>query len=568
MKIHTFILFFSLSVINTSVAQVQFENQASILGADLATGDTVLGNGVSFFDFDGDGWDDLTFTSENDDVRFFKNINGNFVEQDFGLPTLNYETKCATWVDFDNDGDKDLFVTSEIDGNRLFENTGNMVLQDITSGTGLPTTILYTASATWGDFNNDGHLDVFLGNRTTLIPNKLYQNNGDGTFSDVSFFAGIDLSPAVTLCAAFLDINNDGFQDIYVSNDRFAFKNKMYKNNGNGTFDDISMSSGTDMAIDAMSVTVGDYNRDSYFDIYVTNNENGNYLLHNNGDETFTNVATPSGTVFNSFSWGAVFFDANNDTELDLYVAAISDGSTGFLPGGFYLNNGNSTFNLNNASFPNDTRESYSNAIGDINNDGLLDLVVTNLDNEDIFLWKNTSVLNDDNWIKIKLTGTTSNSDAIGSIIEIQINGERQYRYTHCGEGYLAQNSGIEHFGVGDAAMIDYVKVTWLSGIVDIINNVSVNQVLNITEGNNTLSSSEQDLSILSIHPNPANSTINISGIEEINEILIYNALGQLVIRNNDLTNRQLDISALAPGYYIVKLSFSDNYVVNRFIKR
>lgn len=470
-------------------------------------------------------------------------------------------------MDFDNDGDKDLFVTSELGGNKLLENTGSMTFQDITATTGLPTTVLYTDGATWGDFNNDSYLDVFLANRTTLVPNKLYQNNGDGTFSDVSFFAGIDLTPALSFCAAFLDINNDGFQDLYVSNDRFLFENKMYKNNGDGTFDDISSSSGTDMAIDAMTVTVGDYDRDGFFDIYVTNNQTGNYLLRNNGDETFTNAATSSGTEFNSFSWGAVFFDANNDTELDLYVAAIADGSTASLPGGFFLNNGDSTFNLNNSSFPNDTRESYGNAIGDIDNDGLLDLVVTNLNDDDIFLWKNTSVLANDNWLKVKLTGTVSNRDAIGSIIEIQINGQRQYRYTHCGEGYMSQNSGIEHFGVGDATILDYVKVTWLSGIVDIVNNVPVNQVLDITEGNNTLSVETTNLKDAFIFPNPVKDIINIGSNQLVQEVRIFNMLGQKLYSTKDLNNNEIDLSFLSDGYYFIEVNSAQNYSVYRFIK-
>lgn len=562
------IAFFLCTLIHVlGFGQIQFEDQASMLGIGVATGSTVFGNGVSFYDFDNDGWDDITLTTESNDVRFFKNVNGSFVEQDFNLASINDETKSATWVDFDNDGDKDLLITSETGGNKLYENTGSMSFTDITATSGLPTGPLYTGSATWGDYNNDGFLDLFCGNRTTLLPNKLYQNNGDGTFSDVSFFAGIDLSPALTLCATFLDINNDGYQDIYVSNDRSFYKNKMYKNNGNGTFSDISLSSGTDIAIDAMTVTVGDFDRDSYFDIYVTNNQTGNYLLKNNGNETFTNVAVSSGTIFNSFSWGAVFFDADNDTEEDLYVAAVSDGSTGFLPGGFYLNNGDETFSLNNASFPNDTRESYSNAIGDIDNDGLMDLVVTNLDNDNIFLWKNTSILTDANWIKLKLIGSTSNRDAIGSVIEISINGEKQYRYTHCGEGYLSQNSGIEHFGVGDATTIDYIKITWLSGIVETINNVPVNQLLSITEGDNTLSEIDINNGFINIFPNPVKNNLNIISNALIDSVTITNMLGQKVYQNSNQNTDQLDVSFLSPGHYIVTIVSANKIMDYQLIK-
>ncbi|SDS53644.1 Por secretion system C-terminal sorting domain-containing protein [Formosa sp. Hel1_31_208] len=568
MKKNIFILLTLLSIWSLQ-SQVQFENQATELGVNVATGNTTFGNGVSFCDFDNDGWDDLTLTSvDGDEVRFFKNVNGSFVEQNFNLQYLNYETKSVTWVDFDNDGDNDLFVSSETVGNKLLENAGNMTFQDITSTSGISINNLYTDGVTWGDYNNDGFLDVFLSNRTFLVPNKLYKNDGDGTFTDVSFQAGINLNPELTLCSVFLDINNDGLQDIYVSNDRDLFKNKLYKNNGDGTFDDISMSSGTDIAIDAMTATVGDYNNDGYFDIYVTNNNIiGNYLLRNNGDETFTNVAISSGTVFSSFSWGAVFFDADNDESLDLYVCAVSDGSTGFLPGGFFLNNGNSSFTLNNSSFPNDTRSSYSNAIGDIDNDGLIDLVVTNRFDEDIFLWKNTSVLSNSNWIKLKLVGTTSNRDGVGTRIEISVNGEKQYRYSHCGEGYLSQNSKLKHIGLGDHTVIDYVKLTWLSGVEDIIYNVPVNQVLTVTEGSNTLGLTNVSTTESYIYPNPVGDILKINSDTTINKVRVITILGQDVLVVNSIENNSLDVSSLQAGQYILVLESDKGIWNHKLIK-
>ncbi|MEH6536261.1 MAG: FG-GAP-like repeat-containing protein [Psychroserpens sp.] len=564
MKKEFFILLIFLSTYSLQ-SQVQFENQATALGINVATGFTFLGNGVSFCDFDNDGWDDITLTSEDgDEVRFFKNFNGSFVEQNFNLQYLNYETRSVTWVDFDNDGDNDLFVTSETDGNKLLENLGNMTFQDMTSTSGISVNNLYTYGASWGDYNNDGFLDVFLSNRTFLVPNKLYKNDGDGTFTDVSLQAGIDLNPVLSFCSAFLDINNDGLQDIYVSNDKVNLKNKLYKNNGDDTFEDISMSSGTDMSIDAMTVTVGDYNSDGYFDIYVTNNSTGNYLLQNNGDETFTNVSGPLGTILNYFSWGAVFFDADNNKALDLYVSTAAQSITS---AGFYLNNGNESFTLSNSSFPNNNRASHSNATGDINNDGLIDVVVTNNYDEDIFLWKNTSVLSNSNWIKLKLIGTTSNRDGVGTRIEILINGEKQYRYTHCGEGYLSQNSKLEHIGLGDNTIIDYVKLTWLSGVEDTFYNVQANQVLTVTEGSNTLGLSNVSQAESYIYPNPVGDILKINSDTTINKVRVINVLGQDVLVVNSIENNSLDMSSLQAGHYIIILESDIGISNHKLIK-
>ncbi|MBO6606795.1 FG-GAP-like repeat-containing protein [Psychroserpens sp.] len=568
MKIKITLILFAL-IFFKGFSQIQFEDQANALGIPVTAGDTYLGNGISFFDFDNDGWDDITFATDlNDGIRIFKNVNGTFVEQNYQLQYLTYDTKSVTWVDFDNDGDNDLFVTSETVNNKLLENQGNMTFVDITDTTGLSLANLYTYGASWGDYNNDGYLDVFLSNRTFFIPNKLYKNNGDGTFQDVTLFAGIDLTPLYSFCSAFLDINNDGYQDLYVSNDKVNMPNKLYKNNGNGTFTDISVSSGTNISIDAMSVTVDDYNNDGYVDIYVTNTQGGNELLRNNGDETFTNVAGPTLTTFNSIGWGALFIDADNNKELDLYVSGSLEDTNagGYLSAAFYENNGNGSFSLSNSCFPNDNRSSYSNAMGDINNDGLMDIAVTNGLGKNIFLWKNVSTTTN-NWLKLKLTGTTSNKNAIGSWIEIGINGEKQYRYTHLGEGYMSQNSGVEHFGVGDATLIDYVKITWLSGLVEIFNDVPVNQLFSITEGNNTLDVIKVEKDDAIIFPNPAEDVVNIVTNNPLESLEIINALGQVVFVSNKNLSSQIDISFLAQGHYILKVKTKTGITNHRLIK-
>ena len=551
-------------------AQINFNNQATDLGLGLTCGTTYLGNGVSFYDFDNDGWDDITLTTElGQELRFFKNNNGNFVEVFPDIPFFDYQTKQVNWVDFDNDGDKDLFVTSDYEGNRLFENTGNFTFQDITASCGIDMENMSSYGASWGDYNNDGFLDVFISNRTSLVNNKLYRNNGDSTFSDVSLETGISPIGHGSFCSAFLDINNDGFQDIYISNDRPLNPNILYKNNGDNTFTDISVSSGTDVAIDAMTVTVGDFNKDGWFDIYITNGPIGNVLYRNNGDETFTDIAVSSGTIFNSISWGASFFDADNDMDLDLYVCGEFGASqNNFLRGAFYINNDDETFTLSNESFPNDERASYSSAIGDIDNDGYPELVVTNSLDQDLYFWKNNSVTTN-NWLKLNLEGTQSNRDGIGSTIEISVDGQKQYAYTHSGEGYLSQNSATKIFGLGTNSVVDYVKVTWLSGIEDFIYNVNANQLIDIVEGDHPeLSVDEFSFQNITLYPNPVENTLYIqSNIYDI-QVEVYTILGKSYSLKKLVNSNQIDVSELVSGLYFVKLKKGSQTTIKRFIKK
>ena len=256
--------------------QIDYVDRATILGINTDTGYSSFGGtGVSFADFDDDGYDDITLASgPNETVRFFKNIDGLFfVPVDFFLNPIayNYLTRSINWIDYDNDGDKDLFLTSDSDGNKLFLRENNS-LSDVTLSAGLPLDNLYTYGASWGDIDNDGCIDVYISNRigNTTITNYLFKNNCDGTFTNVTESVGLSNLPALTFCSGFFDMNNDGWQDLYVANDKFK-PNYLYKNNGDGTFTDISFSSGTNILIDAMSVTVDDFNADGYFDIYITN---------------------------------------------------------------------------------------------------------------------------------------------------------------------------------------------------------------------------------------------------------------------------------------------------------
>lgn len=537
--------------INLLSAQVAFEESAQQLGISINCEYTFLGNGITFFDYDNDGLDDITVaTALGDPIYFYKNINGNFVSQTLNISNNNARNKQINWVDIDNDGDNDLFITSDESGNRLFENLGNMIMSEITSTSGMLTDNFPYYGASWGDYNNDGFLDVFISIRDPFIPNILYRNNGDKTFTLANVEAGLLTDGYMSFCSAFIDYDNDGDQDIYVANDKYANPNLMYRNNGDGTFTEVGNITGTDVSIDAMSVTVEDFNYDGWLDIYITNDPSNNILFVNNGDGTFTDMAQSYQVTFNSSSWSAVFLDADNDKDLDLYVSGEGNGTVSpFLSSAFYENVNSSLFQLNNNAVPGDFAYNYGNAIGDVDNDGYPEIVVNNIDHENIFLWKNTTNTSN-NWLKVKLEGTTSNRNGIGSFIEISINANKQYRYTCLGEGYLSQNSATEQFGLGTETIVDYVKVKWLSGIEDIFYNVSPNQTMNIIEGS-SLSIDEQNLNTLKYYPNPSNGKLTIESKQILEEITIYNLLGEKVmqIQPNSL-NCNLSTEYLYNGVY------------------
>ena len=568
-KIFFLVFLFFFSTVN---AQISFEDVANEIGTAYSYGTSTWGGGVSFADFDNDGWDDLTFASEEGtEIYFLKNNDGIFNSISLNGISNSFKTKQVIWVDYDNDGDQDFFVTGFEGVNKFYKNDGDMNFTDISSTIGFFQTDLFTYGVSFADMDNDGDLDAFISNRDGVADdqrNYLYRND-EGTYIDITASAGLSMSSHLSFCSIIFDYNNDGFQDIYISNDKPDNLNILYKNNGDGTFDDVSEYSGAGIGINAMTTTIGDYNNDGWFDIYITNTPEGNELLRNNGDGTFTNVAEATATTFNSVGWGAVFLDADSDGLLDLYVSSDFDGSVGsFLSAAFYHQQNNETFIIpENIGFQDDTRKSYTNAIGDIDNDGKPDIVVGN-DIEPNFLWANTTV-NENNWLKVKLEGVISNRDGIGNTIEINIDGQSQYRYTLAGEGYLSQNSFYEFFGMGNATEVDYVKVTWTAtGEIEIINNIAANQAIIIKEGSGVLSS-ENNLkeTAFRVYPNPSSNGIfklSVLNQEKVS-VQVFDISGRLMTKKNNLKdNDQINLSQYQKGIYIARLSSETN---NRTLK-
>jgi hypothetical protein len=454
--------------------------QQNIVGS-FGYGD--YGGGVSFNDFNGDGWDDLTFSTQlGDSIQFYVNQQGTF-QKIPSLVTNTDETKQILWVDYDNDGDKDLFVTAFQGTNRLYNNDGFLNLTDVTEAVGLPIIEDPTQGACFGDINNDGWLDLYITNysTTTEFSNYLFVSKGEGLFEDITESAGVsagNFSPGFV--SSFIDYNSDGLQDIYVVVDHDIFTNILFKNLGNNEFEDVSAQTGTDIGIDGMNLGYGDYDSDGDFDIYVTNDNAGNKLLVNNGNETYTEMSDQAGVAINRIGWAANFLDMDNDLDLDLYVCHYD----AVVKKNYLLENtgGGNYFEPLPDGIIGDTLDSYSSAVGDYNNDGLLDIAVSNADSFNFELLKNVQS-NANNYLKLNFEGVSSNAEGIGTFVKFYLGAKTVIRYRLCGTGFRTQDSGTLHFGLSQANKVDSIEIVWLSGIRDKLYDVDVNQTLTIVEG-------------------------------------------------------------------------------------
>ena len=448
----------------------------------------LTGGGISFYDFDNDGWDDLTFLRYNESIKFYRNNQGTFELIDLDIYDTG-EAKHALWVDYDNDGQNDLFVTFFNGPVKLYKNLGDFNFIDFTQQAGLEGLLGANHSMSFGDYNIDGFLDLFVGrysyeedNSLISEKNALFKNNGDGTFSD-SHLSQIDVGINQTLANTWIDYNKDGLPDLYVVTDRHYFNNNLFENLGGDNFVDVAPSTGSIADnTDGMTSTVGDFDNDGDLDIFITNIgiEDSCRLLVNNNNSNFIESAALYNVANMQSTWGASWIDADNDGNLDLMF--VSQFDTPDPRNYLYMNQNGNGFVESPQNFQsNAVADSRGIANGDINNDGKTDCVVGNTLEYDSFLWQNTG--SEGNFIKLTLHGTISNKMAIGSWIAIYAGGKCYSHYTMCGENYLGQNSQHLIFGLGQANIIESIIVKYTSGIIDKYYNINVNQAYHFYEG-------------------------------------------------------------------------------------
>ncbi|MEE9129755.1 MAG: CRTAC1 family protein [Phycisphaerales bacterium] len=472
--------------------------------------------GAAWFDYNNDGWLDLFLTNGKTQTNglFRNNGDGTFdnVAAEAGVEN-GLGNSGVIAADFDNDGWQDLFLTGEggsLYGSKqmplkFYHNNGDGTFSDITEATGLvsPPTALDPAVA---DIDLDGDLDIFIGAPGSLFlqvnhKNELWLNNGDLTFTNISASSGVDTS--LGACAAsFLDYDTDGFPDLFIANcndkNLAATPIELHRNNGDLTFTDLTQSAGTNVPGLWMGLSMADHDNDGDLDVFSTNTGllNGLWhaLLRNNGDGSMTNIGVAAGVGVHRFAWGCSFTDFDNDSWADLFFTGALVGWNFNIIGPGVGNQGTMLFNDGDGTFSNFTEHMPVNlenrytsgvAYGDYDNDGFNDILVMV---ETIPGDLGTPVLlhnlgNDNNWVKLRLTGTISNRDAIGARVLVTANGVTQAKEVFAGTSLLSTDSKVLSFGLGKAPMTDEITVIWPSGLVEQFANAKAGATVTLVEG-------------------------------------------------------------------------------------
>jgi hypothetical protein len=584
-RICTYVLLCSLYILNTTQitkAQTSYTEVTSQVGFAHLFGAVVeFGAGVSFCDFNNDGIDDLTFsTVPGDPIHFLQNNSGTFSSVSPVSTVIDtFESKQMLFADIDNDGDEDLFVVNHKYPNQLFRNDGGQY-NEVTAAYGLDLLDSPTYTACWGDYDRDGYLDLFVANRPELnYPgrNYLYKNVNGTSFTETTIAAGVTDSLHMPLACAFLDYNNDMWPDLYIVSDKMA-GNQIYKNNGDGTFTDASVSTGLGVVMCAMGIAQGDYDNDGDLDLYISNmQDTGNFFFRNNGNETFSQISTSLGVENFRVCWGTNFFDYDNDGWQDIFVCASDWPNAQLnLKNTLYQNTGSGFLETTGNDFDDDTlSDSFGTAIGDYNNDGHYDIAVSNR-NDSSQLFMNTGGTN--NWIKLKLEGVQSNRNGVGSWIRIVSGGTEQVRYKECGISFCSQNSGNTIIGLGTNTLIDTIEISWPSGWVDVMTSVTVNQFLLLQEGFSTVSTHnapELSTSLLA-YPNPTtnSTTLTISASNSGQyELEVYDAIGrkthsESIYIQNRTTQIEIQSNTISTGLNYIQLRSKEQTLSTTLLKQ
>jgi hypothetical protein len=431
---------------------------------------------LAWGDFNNDGFQDLFVSTRTGPSLLYSNNGNATFSQVLTGPVAMDSGNCfgATWGDYDNDGFLDLFVGVNSNGNDwLYHNNGHGGFTKITAGA-IVNSGGNANNSCWADYDNDGFLDLFVANSDQN--DFLYNNNGDGTFTRITTNT-IALKAGNSQGGSWADYDNDGLPDLFVS--RVNEPNLLYHNEGRGIFTsvtngiivhDVSVGQGTSW---------GDYDNDGHLDLFVVNPNARNFLYHNNGDGTFNKITNGAIVTDIGNGHGCGWADYDNDGYLDLFVANRLGAN--FL----YHNNGDGTFmRATTGVVPTDAADASAAAWADYDNDGFPDLFVTELNPFSNRLYRNNG--NSNHWLTVQCSGRLSNRTAIGAKVRVKATmGGRmvwQLREISGGGGLGSQNDLRAGFGLGDATNVDLVRIEWPSGIVQEFHDVAPLQFITIIE--------------------------------------------------------------------------------------
>ena len=549
----------------------------------VTTGPVVLtasgSRSVNFLDFNNDDFQDLLITNgtsggENN-LLYRNNGDGTFFDVSNVVSMDGTPTDGATCADFNNDGQIDICAVNWYNiNNLLYLNGGGGAYSKIDTGD-IPNDNGYSETASWGDADNDGLVDLLVTNSAGIRRNYLYRNLGGGAFerlNQTAPAAGNYTSRSVN----WIDIDLDGDQDIFVTNEGNE-QNTLYRNDGGMVFTRINNDPLATSNRSSHSASWGDIDNDGDFDVVIANYQQDNQVFLNNGSGAFSEVSYPFGTD-GGCSFSSSLADFDNDGDLDLFVTNGYCGSG--LQNFLYTNDGNGNFQrVMNEPMAMDSGGSYGCAWADIDNDGFMDLAVANWEGEvqPNSLYRNGG--NGNHWLKVKLQGTLSNRSAIGAIIRCRtlINGIPvwQMREVTAQSGYCSQNSLVIHFGLRDATQVDSLEVIWPSGGTQTFTGISADQLYALTE-NDTLGIVGLDPALewkpeVKIFPNPTTGDFQVAmelqGEQEV-QIEVIDPEGRKVFQRKDSgLAGHLEVPVrirLAKGMYTVRLTDNLGRTLNR----
>jgi len=497
-----------------------------------------MGTGVGWIDYDQDGLMDLYLVQSGEtdiykpphplhSVLYHNNGDGTFtdVTAKAGVGAEGLYAQGVAVGDYDNDGYPDLYVTG-FGRAILYHNNGDGTFTDVTEKAGVADKGGWSTSAGWFDYDRDGYLDLVVMNYIEWTPQnnlwcgehrpgfraychpdnyrgqhiKLYHNNHDGTFADVSEKSGLAAPEAKGMGVVLADFNNDGWPDIAVAND--TWPNFLFINNHDGTFKDVSFSSGIAASEDGkyeagMGIDAADVDGDGFLDLYVTHLDMElSRLYHNNQDETFDDATYSSGIGNKAILLSGVsgkFLDYDNDGWTDIIqvngsmldnITLYHSNETYPEPKLMFRNLGQGKFEKVSEMLGPDFMKPVAGrglATADFDNDGDIDLAI-NVRGDYPQLLRNDGG-NANNWLEVLLIGTKSNRDGVGAVLKLTADGFTQMKQRQGGMSYMSANDPRVHFGLGQRKKIELLEITWPSGTVDKLADVPINQIIAVKEG-------------------------------------------------------------------------------------
>ncbi|MFZ1677695.1 MAG: CRTAC1 family protein, partial [Saprospiraceae bacterium] len=504
-------LFLSILIFISGLVSAQMFTK--IIDSPLSTtkGDS---RSVNWVDVNGDGYVDCFISNGpqagQNNMLYINDTNGGFTAVlDDPIVMDGMPSDGATFADIDNDGDLDAFVVN-------WYNRNNMAY--INDGTGKFTQVLegiwvnhlgYSETASFGDYDNDGLVDLYVTNSEGNKNNFLYRNLGQHVMQNVTGVTPVT-DIATSRCVSWTDIDSDGDPDLFVTNEN-SEKENLYRNDG-GLFVKLTQPVITADEFSTMSGSWGDIDNDGDLDLFLANDGSKNQLFRNDGNFAFSRILTTDISNASARSFSSAWADIDNDGDIDLFVTnAFQTGVR--LKNKLYLNDGTGDLSeVTNEVVATDTGWSYGCAFGDYDNDGFQDLAVATtrfgINDERDYLYHNNG--NANHWILLTLKGTDSNRSAIGAKVRVKavINGKSvwQMREISSQSAYCSQNDMRAHFGLGDATIVDSILIEWPSGIKQYKTGVLPNQILSIEEGLVNAVKDEMPTFGFKVFPNPTHS--------------------------------------------------------------